>query len=420
MANSNPPQNLKFERADWTSFRTIEGLQQKAGVAASKLRRLVLKELADNALDTGASARVGELPDGGYFVEDDGPGIDGSPKEIARLFSIARPMISTKLLRLPTRGALGNGLRVVAGAVLASEGTLAVITKNRRIRLRPERDGTTTIVSTKAVKFPTGTGVEISFGSAIPEADDALYWAKIAILMRGGQAYAGKSSPFWYDVPQFHELLSASGKTPVRELIANLDGCTGGQASEIVAAAGMARKLCAEVSREQARKLLVAARAYARPVTPRQLGAVGRDVFRNDAYAIASGVVTFGTEPRAEIAFVVEAWVHPASAMLLTVCVNRTPVSGDIYARRDKREIDIFGCGLANTVATAPKDKEFSIRLNITTPYMPITSDGKEPDLTPFLAMIKAAITKAVSRVTTSQVFAGRPAAEAKARAAIG
>ena len=37
--------NLKFEREDWTSFRTIEGLMQKAGVAKDKLRRLVLKEL---------------------------------------------------------------------------------------------------------------------------------------------------------------------------------------------------------------------------------------------------------------------------------------------------------------------------------------------------------------------------------------
>jgi hypothetical protein len=82
---SPEPQNLKFERADWTSFRTVEGLQQKAGVAKDKLRRLTL---------------------------DDGGGIDGTPEEIARLFSIARPMVSTKLLRLPTRGALGNGLRV--------------------------------------------------------------------------------------------------------------------------------------------------------------------------------------------------------------------------------------------------------------------------------------------------------------------
>jgi hypothetical protein len=49
--------------------------------------------------------RVGEV-ERGYFVEDDGGGID--PDEVARLFSIARPMMSTKLWRLPTRGALAE------------------------------------------------------------------------------------------------------------------------------------------------------------------------------------------------------------------------------------------------------------------------------------------------------------------------
>lgn len=397
-ASQLPTENLKFERPDWTSFRTVEGLQQKAGVAADKLRGLVLKELTDNALDTGAKARVGELPDGSYFVEDDGPGIDGSPEKIARLFSIARPMISTKLLRLPTRGALGNGLRVVAGAVLASEGTLIVTTNNRRIKLRPDRDGATVVASTAQVKFPTGTRIEISFGPAITEDDDALRWSQIAILMRDGQTYAGKTSPFWYDVPQFRELLSASGKTPVRELVANLDGCTGGHAGEIVAAAGMSRMLCDDIDRDQATKLLLAARASARPVTPHRLGAVGVERFANCAYAITSGTVRFGTEPRAEIPVVVEAWVCPESKMTLNVCVNRTPVTGDIFASRDKREINIFGCGLANTVAEAPKDKNFSIWLNITTPHVPITSDGKEPNLIPFLTEIKEAIAKAVRK----------------------
>jgi hypothetical protein len=399
LASSEPPHDLKFERADWTSFRTIEGLQQKAGVAASKLRRLVIKELADNGLDPrGAEVRVGELPDGGYFVEDDGPGIHGSPEEIARLFSISRPMISTKLLRLPTRGALGNGLRVVAGAVLASEGTLAVTTKNFRIELRPERDGGTTVVNSTPVKFPTGTRVEISFGPAIPEDGNALFWAKAAIRMQVGQTYTGRSSPFWYDVPQFHELLSASGQTPVRELVAALDGCTGGRAGEIVAAAGLHRKTCNDVSREQAAVLLLAARASARPVTPQRLGVVGPECFAENAYATASGSASFGTEPRAEIPFVVEAWVSPASDMRLVCCVNRTPVAGEIYARRNKRDINLFGGGLSHTVATAPKEKDFLIWLNITTPYMPITSDGKEPSLIPFCSMIAEAIAKAVRR----------------------
>ena len=76
LSSSEAAQNLKFERADWTSFRTVEGLQQKAGVAQGRLRRLVLKELADNALDTGTPVRVGALEGGGYFIEDQGPGLD--------------------------------------------------------------------------------------------------------------------------------------------------------------------------------------------------------------------------------------------------------------------------------------------------------------------------------------------------------
>ena len=110
--------NLKFEREDWTLFRTVEGLQQNAGVPATLLRRLVLKELGDNALDTGAQIRFGQIDNSAdkFYVEDDGPGLDGTPEQIAELFSIRRPMRSSKLLRLPQRGALGNGLRVVAGA----------------------------------------------------------------------------------------------------------------------------------------------------------------------------------------------------------------------------------------------------------------------------------------------------------------
>ena len=71
--------------------------------------------------------------------------------------------------------------------------------------------------------------------------------------------------------------------------------------------------------------------------------------------------------------------------MRLLVCVNRTPVTGDIERGRDKRDIDLFGCGLHHTVAEAPKDKNFSIWLNIITPYMPITSrrQGAEPRTVP-------------------------------------
>jgi hypothetical protein len=284
-----------FERADWTLFRTVEGLQQKAGVPAKQLRRLVLKELADNALDAGGTIRSGFIDDGGYFIEDDGAGLDGEPQDIAALFSISRPLRSSKLLRLPQRGQLGNGLRVVAGAVLASSGTLAVITRNRRITLRPETDGSTTVVNVAKADKPVGTRIEISFGSALPVDMDPFTWVDLAHTVADiGQAYSGRSSPYWYDGAQFHELTLACGGQPVRSLIAQLDGCSGGKAGEVVAAAGLDRARCDELSREQAVTLLLKARVAARPVNPDRLGFIGRNAFDDYHYAKEQGFVALG------------------------------------------------------------------------------------------------------------------------------
>src|SRR5260370_26427409 len=128
-----------FAREDWTLFRNLATLPQKAGIPLEQLRRLVAKELVDNACDATVGTVCAQvLTDGSILVEDDGPGLEGTPAEIAALFSIRRPLTSSKLLRLPTRGALGNGLRVVAGAVLASGGRLEVQTRGHRYWLLPQ------------------------------------------------------------------------------------------------------------------------------------------------------------------------------------------------------------------------------------------------------------------------------------------
>jgi len=400
LASQEPP---KFEREDWSLFRTIEGLQQRAGVPKNLLSRLVLKELSDNGLDNGAEVTVQSLPaKNGYIVEDDGTGINGTPEDIARLFSINRPMVSTKLLRLPTRGALGNGLRVVAGAVLASGGSLVVTTRNRRIGLRPERDGSTTVVSVDETIFRVGTTVEIRFGPALECDRDTVSWARAACrLAQFGIQYLGKSSPWWYDAAQFHELLYASGNRPVRDLIANLDGCTGGKAGEIVTSANLDRAMCRDVTAAQATELLKAARVNARKVNPKRLGVVGPQAFTSCAYGIIYGVMSFGsTLPMAEIPFAVEAWAEEKTEgdTCLCACVNRTPATGDLHAVRNKRDIYAFGSGLVHTIAKAPSGVQFNIWVNVTTPYMPITSDGKAPDLKPFLKEIQTAVSRAVHK----------------------
>ncbi|MCB8820915.1 ATP-binding protein [Microvirga rosea] len=100
---------FQFEREDWVLFRSVGTLSQKAGVPRQKLRRLVLKELVDNALDAGGAVVAFAMDDRGrhivgdcgncnrFVVHDTGHGLRGSPDEIARLFSIRRPLVSSKL-----------------------------------------------------------------------------------------------------------------------------------------------------------------------------------------------------------------------------------------------------------------------------------------------------------------------------------
>ena len=335
--------------------------------------------------------------EGGYFVEDEGPGLD--PHEVARLFSIDRPLVSTKLLRLPTRGALGNGLRVVAGAVLASNGSLTVITRGVRLKLKPERDGSTTVIEESADDRVLGMRVEIGFGPALPEDDDALGWASGAIDLAQGTSYSGQSSPYWYDAAQFHELLSASEDASVRALIASLDGCAGERAGKIVAAVGLSRVPCRDVDREQALRLLEAARDASKPVNPKRLGAVGLEAYSGSSYAISCGEATFGAEPRAHIPLVVEAWAHAHEKSAIVASVNRTPIAARLSMTRDKSDIDVFGCGLAPHRRYGAQGNEFRRLAQYHDAVFADHSDGKDPDLRPFLTPIADAIRKAIRKV---------------------
>jgi hypothetical protein len=243
----------RYEREEWTLFRSISTISQASGVPPEFLRRLVAKELTDNALDAGGTCKVGELPGGGFFVEDDGPGIIGKPEEIARLFSFRRPLVSSKVKRLPTRGALGNGLRVVAGAVFASGGSLRVLTRAQALDLTPQETGET-LVQAKPHDWGAGTRIEVRLGDAIPKDPDFLDWAETAITASGqGPVYERKTSPWWYDSDSFFELLKAGGGRTVRDVMQDFDGCSG-RAGEI--AKPFHGRAAASLTYEEAEELL--------------------------------------------------------------------------------------------------------------------------------------------------------------------
>jgi ABC-type transport system substrate-binding protein len=80
-------------------------LPQRAGVPIKRLRRLVLKELVDNALDAAdqpgrpGTVTLSKLGAHTYTVEDQGGGIDGGDEAVLLMFSIDRKIRSTKAWR---------------------------------------------------------------------------------------------------------------------------------------------------------------------------------------------------------------------------------------------------------------------------------------------------------------------------------
>ena len=166
---------------------------QKAGVSKDMLPRLVLKELADNGLDAGAVVKVGELPEGGYYVDDDGPGID-PPKRSPACSRSRRPLVSTKLLRLPTRGAsamacawsLARSWPPTAPYRHYPQSAHRASPRARRHHHGGQR---------QAVKRPVGTRIEIGFGPDLPDDETALLGTSRLGLSGTGTAIRASPRP---------------------------------------------------------------------------------------------------------------------------------------------------------------------------------------------------------------------------------
>lgn len=385
-------------------------------MSRDRLPALVVKELTDNALDAGATRdsvtvevqrTTGRQPR--IVVADNGPGLSRSDAEIGELFSIGRPMISTKRILRATRGALGNGLRVVVGAVLASGGRLWVATDGRRLEVLPNDDGSSDVrLGGKAPK--RGMTVEVEFGPKLADFDDddVLQWARQAIRLapedapRGGRR--GPSSPWWYASDTFHAVMRASSVT-VRELVGELDGCSGPKAGGIAGA--FRGRAAASLSLEQAEAVLERARGAARLVTAERLGYVGRDAL-GSAFVHAKGGGKFTRAAgrgslAAEIPFTVECWARPAEAASVVACVNGTPTVGEVSALCQawvggQQTFRVQACGVTIDIERAGRGRTFEVWINVQCPALAWTTDGKAPTFAPLEPVLSDTVGKAIRK----------------------
>ena len=285
--------DLLYERSDWQLFLDLSTLPQKAGCQPRNLFKVVLKELVDNALDAGAKVTLERESDGAWVVSDDGRGID--PREVPKFFAVNRPLLSSKLKRLPLRGMLGNGLRVVMGAVAATGGSLAVDTRAHRLVLQVDvATGKTIVVSDTAIPRQAGTVVRIRLDGADDE-DGVL--ARYSIDIAGhGKEYRGPSSPWWYGPRDLHRLFAYV--TPPETTVGAVCRDLGFPSDD----ARPARRL----SRDDAGVVLHRLRDAVKPVPPERLGFIGPEAQDWPGYARKAGTTT--TQSGAVLPFVAEAW----------------------------------------------------------------------------------------------------------------
>jgi len=98
---------MMIEQADWQRFLTSDGLAEKAGCPKSMFKYMVVKELADNAADIGDFVPRVIEGENKIILSNGGKGL--STEDIKTIFSIKRPLRSSKHWRRGERGALGNG-----------------------------------------------------------------------------------------------------------------------------------------------------------------------------------------------------------------------------------------------------------------------------------------------------------------------
>ena len=66
----------------------------------------------------------------------------------------------------------------------------------------------------------------------------------------------------------------------------------------------------------------------------------------------------------------------------IELAINRTPAPVELEVYHEKTELTVFGCELRHGMTVGRKP--VAVQLHFTTPYMPITSDGKTPNLLPY------------------------------------
>jgi Histidine kinase-, DNA gyrase B-, and HSP90-like ATPase len=187
----------KLERTTFETSRTAEyfdqaGLSKQTGQVPNRFAEVVIKELADNALDAAEYARVApeveitaQEKDSVIIlsVADNGPGIP--PKTVQKMLDFNTRTSDKAVYRSPTRGAQGNALKTIVGmphALGSGKNPVLIDSQGARHLIKVVADPAGELTKERTIERcqrTTGTRVTV----ALPEATQ--FFSKAELLHWG-------------------------------------------------------------------------------------------------------------------------------------------------------------------------------------------------------------------------------------------
>ena len=342
-------QRETFRTSRLLDFCSQRELVKQIGHPVEQWPLVILKELADNALDAAEDAEIAPAIQIGVcnnqiVVTDNGPGIQ--PETVADILDFAVRVSSREAYASPTRGAQGNALKTIVAMAFALDGTVGETTiesqeiahritfRVDQVRQEPRLDhfqGRSSVRNGAriTVNWPVYAGSNLDqvksrflqmaedYGWLNPHLALSVAWNGARAVSFEAPAPAWKkwrpcnpTPACWYDAPRLRRLMGAyiardedRGRPPrtVREFISEFRGLSGSAKQKaVLEEVGAARMSLPEffgdgdcVNHDRISALLSVMRKHSRAVKPADLGLIGKDHLAARCEALGVDLNTF-------------------------------------------------------------------------------------------------------------------------------
>jgi hypothetical protein len=388
---------ITIEQADWQRFLTSDGLAEKAGCPKQMFQYMVIKEFADNAADLGDY--TGQLDYEKKRIEISNGGNGLTSEEVSKLFSIKRPLRSSKHWRRGERGALGNGIRAALAGCRVLNVKLEVISRGQIYTINLLDNGDTDITRETVEDDFKGTKLVLTFPENIEVDSSVRKFLEPQFKTQEIKVVQGKPMPSWFETEDFNVLMqSMPANKSVADVVSQFN-------VELAGANIPLNDQINEVSAEELHSQLIEIER------PTEINGPPKDLYEGKHYRYEG----FHGHGKARIPYIVDVWSTSQEAGRnqgyhdLDIIMNGTAMLGKASLEVKSGRVRFISGGYyysGNTYKQLNMQREWRVKMSINSPFVPISSSGKQPD---FGQLRKGIMESLYSSMRASQKLPPKP-----------